>query len=189
MKRANRFLLIVFASIACFGLITAWYLFSYQAGAGSFGGMMGQMYGNGYTGGMFRAMPIYAWVAFLLIFVALIAGVAGSAYYFTFPEISGGPDKIRNDNRDEAGAKLDWSTLIRTSKPEERKVLEVLAAHGGKYLQKFVVKEAGLSKLKTHRIISRFAERGVVTAEKKGNTNEVSLASWIKDVPAPAVPA
>ena len=74
---------------------------------------------------------------------------------------------------------------MRTSKPEEKKVLEVLVAHQGSYLQKFVVKEAGLSRLKTHSIISRLAERGVVSVERSGNTNQVSLAPWVKSEPMP----
>ena len=73
-----------------------------------------------------------------------------------------------------------WPVLLRTSKPDERKVLEVLAAHNGKYLQKYISKETGLSKLRTHRIIARFVERGIVTASRSGNTNEVSLADWLK---------
>ena len=68
---------------------------------------------------------------------------------------------------------------MRTSKPEEKRILEVLSAHNGVYLQKLIVKETDLSKLKTHRIISRFAERGIVTATKSGNTNEVRLATWL----------
>ncbi len=59
-------------------------------------------------------------------------------------------------------------------------MLDVLSAHGGKHLQKLIVKESGLSKLKTHRILSRFAERGIVTVKKSGNTNEISLADWLQ---------
>jgi len=73
-----------------------------------------------------------------------------------------------------------WPVLLRTCKPEERKVLEVLAAHDGKYLQKYISRESGLSKLRTHRIVARFVERGIVTASRSGNTNEVSLADWLK---------
>ena len=69
--------------------------------------------------------------------------------------------------------------LLRTSKEDEKKVLQLLSLHGGKYLQKYIVKEAELSKLQTHRIVSRFAERGIVTVAKSGNTNEVSLSLWL----------
>ena len=64
--------------------------------------------------------------------------------------------------------------------PEEQKVLNVLILHQGKYLQKYVVKEAGLSRLKTHRIVARFAQRGIVTIKEFGNTNELLLSDWVK---------
>ena len=59
--------------------------------------------------------------------------------------------------------------------PEEQKVFNVLVAHKRKYLQKYVVKELGLSRLKTHRIVARFAERGIVTVKEFGNTRNTSL--------------
>jgi uncharacterized membrane protein len=37
-----------------------------------------------------------------------------------------------------------------------------------------------LSKLKTHRIVSRLVERGVVSVERSGNPNQASLAPWVK---------
>jgi uncharacterized membrane protein len=63
--------------------------------------------------------------------------------------------------------------------PEEQKVLNVLVAHQGKYLQKYVGKETGLSRLKTHRIVARFAQRGIVTVKEFGNTNAVLLSEWV----------
>jgi uncharacterized membrane protein len=70
--------------------------------------------------------------------------------------------------------------LLRTLTPEEKKVLNVLVSHQGKYLQKYVVKESGLSRLKTHRIIARFAKRGIVTVKEFGNTNEIAVSDWVK---------
>lgn len=70
--------------------------------------------------------------------------------------------------------------LLKTMTPEEQRVLNVLIGHQGKYLQKYVVKEAGLTRLKTHRIVARFAERGIVTVREFGNTNEVVLSDWVK---------
>jgi hypothetical protein len=57
----------------------------------------------------------------------------------------------------------------------------VLDAHGGTYLQKFITKEAGLSRLKTHRVVASLSERGIVHVEVRGNTNEVSLVKWFHD--------
>lgn len=64
--------------------------------------------------------------------------------------------------------------------PEEQKVINVLISHHGKYLQKYVVKEAGLTRLKTHRIVARFAQRGIVSVQAFGNTNEIVLSDWVK---------
>jgi len=92
--------------------------------------------------------------------------------------------KVKHDSHKEkeepAARAVNWSVLLRTLKPDEGKVLQVLAAHDGNYLQKYISKESGLSKLRTHRIVARFVERGIVTASKSGNTNEVSLADWLK---------
>lgn len=146
--------------------------------------MMGQMEGNTYAGGM-QQMPSGVWVGLLVLAAVAIVGVAGFVYYVTLPEIAVKSDTRPPEKPPEADPGQSWSALVRTSSPEERKVLEVLKAHGGKYLQKFVVKESGLSRLKTHRILSRFAERGVIYAERKGNTNEISLAPWLlSDIPA-----
>jgi pyruvate/2-oxoglutarate dehydrogenase complex dihydrolipoamide dehydrogenase (E3) component len=51
--------------------------------------------------------------------------------------------------------------------------------------QKYVGKEAGLSRLKTHRIVARFAERGIVTVKPLGNTNEVTVSDWVQGSKAP----
>ena len=73
-----------------------------------------------------------------------------------------------------------YESVLKTLNEDERKVLNVLKNHGGTYLQKYIRDEAGLSRLKTHRVLARFAERGMVTLEKSGNTNEVTLADWLK---------
>jgi uncharacterized membrane protein len=69
--------------------------------------------------------------------------------------------------------------------PEEQKVMSVLVAHKGKYLQKYVGKEAGLSRLKTHRIVARFAQRGIVTVKEFGNTNEIVISDWVNNSSIP----
>ena len=125
-------------------------------------------------------MPGSVWGSLAALMIVVVVGVAGVAYYAAYPEISVSPAA---GGAAQPAAKPDqamsWSVLVRTSKPEEKKVLEVLTSHNGRYLQKFIVKESGLSRLKTHRILSRFAERGIVTAEKSGNTNEIVLAQWL----------
>ena len=139
---------------------------------------MGQT-GSG-AGGSGLLMSGGAWVALAVLLAVVFIGVGGLAYSLAYPEIRRRSASAPEVQERDAGSGKSWEVLMRTSKDDERKVLEVLVAHGGSYLQKFVVKEAGLSKLKTHRIVSRLAERGVVSVERSGNTNQVSLAPWVK---------
>ncbi len=182
MRRVALFLVVCMVAVAGIVLLGAWYLGVYQGRGGSVSGMMGQMMGGGYSGGMTQPMPGGVWVLLVALLAVVVIGVAGAGYYVAYPEIKVGavPQPEPQAVAPAASPGMSWEVLLRTSKPEEKKVLEVLAAHDGSYLQKFVVKEAGLSKLKTHRIVSRLAERGVVTVERSGNTNEVSLASWVR---------
>lgn len=154
---------------------------SYQGGGGSFGGVMGQMMGNSHPYGMTSTMPTGVWVLLVALLVLAVVGALGVVYYLAFPEIRSRPMRPEREQRIEqpVNPAISWEVLTRTAKPEEKKVLDILAAHDGRYLQKFIVKESGLSRLKTHRILSRFAERGIVVAEKSGNTNEIALAPWL----------
>ena len=147
---------------------------------------MGQMMGRG-ANGLTLAMPGWVWASLVSFVVLAVVGLAGLAYFLAYPEMGPGPAATEQVSPAASGGEeMSWAVLMKTSKPEEMRVLEVLAAHEGSYLQKFIVKESGLSRLKTHRIISRFVERGNVVAEKSGNTNEISLAPWLH--PEPPVP-
>lgn len=70
--------------------------------------------------------------------------------------------------------------VMRVAKPDERLALEVLKNSGGRCLQKDITYKTGLSKLKTHRIVARLAERGIVQVRKAGKTNEITVPAWLK---------
>jgi hypothetical protein len=177
-------------------IVISWYILDFEAGNATMSGMMGQMMGGQYPR-IANPMPTYVWFSIIALIAALAASVTGTVYYLAYPEIKQVVDQAEaeknlsaSDSVDKAlhsnlpsnstkPSKESWSMLMRTSKPEEKRILEVLSAHNGVYLQKLIVKESGLSKLKTHRIISRFAERGIVNATKSGNTNEVRLSPWL----------
>jgi hypothetical protein len=188
LRRTAFFVSLLGVSAVALLLIVIWYLTSYQGGYGTPGTMMQQMMGGQTTvHGTVASMPGYVWTSLVATFLLVAVGIAGLAYYLAYPEIKTGALPAATPAVAAAGppiptvVKENWETVVRTSSPEEKKVLEVLAGHGGTYLQKFIVKESGLSKLKTHRIVSRFAERGIVSATKSGNTNEVSLSPWLKE--------
>jgi uncharacterized membrane protein len=69
---------------------------------------------------------------------------------------------------------------MRVLKADERAALEVLRNSGGRCLQKDITYKAGLSKLKTHRVVARLAERGVIQVKKVGKTNEITVPAWLK---------
>src|SRR3990172_5769994 len=133
------------------------------------------------TGGMSTTQSPLWLLPFLLIII-LVISVICVAYYIAFPEIKAKPkaEIERSAAQDSVEPLTPFEMAMRTLTPEERKVVELLAEHKGKYLQKYIWKESGLSRLKTHRIIVRLSERGILTLKKSGNTNELVLADWLR---------
>jgi len=109
----------------------------------------------------------------LLFLSTVLASMVGVIYFLVLPEM-----KEYYSTGSEPTGKEATSMVMRTLKPDEQKVVGVLKVHGGSYIQKFITQEAGLSRLKTHRVVAALAERGIVHVEKKGNSNEVNLAKW-----------
>ena len=170
---------------------------------GGMGGMMGS--GNGSNG---TGTTSYLWIIPVLLIVASAVAVIGVVFYLVFPELrfikskgacnppmpapnpnqATGPSTTANvspsstapDVSSVSAAPNNCEVLLKTMTPEEQKVLNVLISHQGKYLQKYVVKEAGISRLQTHRVVARFAKRGIVTVNEFGNTNEIMLSDWVK---------
>ncbi|MGD0177816.1 MAG: hypothetical protein ABSC50_13435 [Candidatus Bathyarchaeia archaeon] len=109
----------------------------------------------------------------LLFLSTILASMVGVVYYLVLPEMK---DYFESNPGNGASA-----MVMRTLKPEERMIVSVLKVHGGTYLQKFIRRETGMSRLKTHRVVASLSERGIVHIEKRGNTNVVSLAKWFLD--------
>ena len=124
------------------------------------------------TGGFSPNLTILIPLSSLIFLFTVLATMVGVIYFLVLPEMK---------NYAPGDGKEATSMVLRTLRPEERKVVSVLDAHGGAYLQKYVTKEAGLSRLKTHRVVAALSERGIVVVERKGNTNEVSLVKWFHE--------
>jgi len=114
--------------------------------------------------------------AFIVLVAVAVVGLGGLVYFIAFPEIKHATTREVSSAQNGATA---YEAIVKTLTEEERKVIQVLNAHNGKYLQKYIRKEAGLSRLKTHRILARLADRDIVTLKKTGNTNEVQLSDWL----------
>ena len=125
------------------------------------------------TRGVPQNLTFFIPLSSLLFLSTVLASMVGVIYFLVLPEVK---TYYESDPGKEAGA-----MVMRTLKPDERKVVGVLKVHGGSYLQKFITQETGLSRLKTHRVVATLAERGIVQVQKRGNTNEVSLAKWFLD--------
>ncbi|MGE5187709.1 MAG: helix-turn-helix transcriptional regulator [Betaproteobacteria bacterium] len=205
MRKLHVFLFVLTATLSVLVTLLAVSLY-YAATAPTYYGdsWMGQMWGshlgtnqdNWGMGGMMGntgTTSSYLWIIPTALIAVVAIAIIGVAFYFAYPELK----YIRSSRACnpqtpiQAPAPLPTSTappvasnsqncdvILKTMTPEEQKVYNVLAAHKGKYLQKYIVKEAGLSRLKTHRIVARFAQRGIVTVNEFGNTNEIVLSDW-----------
>lgn len=141
---------------------------------------MGGMMGGSEVTAQNPDLPYFGILFIVLVSIAIVS-VSGLVYFAAFPEI-----RTSKPAATATAAQLSpqssitpYESIVKTLTDEERRVIEVLKAHDGKYLQKYIRKEAGLSRLKTHRIVARLAERGMVTLEKFGNTNQVLLVEWL----------
>ncbi len=169
----------------------------YQNGmmGGNWGGMMS---GSGMMGGYpngYSATPstvpnsvtpqntILPLLGLIALIGAVATGTGGLAYFLAVPKIRIAERAAGNivESASPQNILAPYVSVSKTLTSEERKVFDVLVSHDGKYLQKYIRAETGLSRLKTHRIVSRLAERGIVTLEKSGNTNEVHLSSWLQN--------
>lgn len=132
--------------------------------------VLGQLLTTGFP----ATFPFLVLFSSLLFLSTVLASVVGVIYFLVVPE-------MKNYYLSGSNGKENVSMVLRTLKPDERTVVNVLDAHGGTYLQKYITKESGLSRLRTHRVVATLSERGIVTVEKYENTNQVSLVKWFHD--------
>jgi hypothetical protein len=125
------------------------------------------------TSGLPAGLPFVIPLSALLFLSTVLASMVGVIYFLVLPEMKDYYSSGSAPLGKEASA-----MVMRTLKPDEKKVVGVIKVHGGNYIQKFITQEAGLSRLKTHRVVAALAERGIVRVERRGNSNEVTLAAW-----------
>jgi hypothetical protein len=163
------------------------------------GGMMGaggmMSWWMPFSGSQY-SYPSLMWLLPVATLALILVGVAGVIYGVAVPEIrtvGTAPSTIQPSDATpppspapkptEAVATTpsegNMEAVFKASRPDERKVLDVLRAHDGRYLQKWIVRETGMSRLQVHRAVARLAERNMVEVRVVGNTNEVSLARWL----------
>jgi predicted transcriptional regulator len=199
MRRATVFLTILIASLAALIAITAigfsifttnqnpynWMSQMFSGSGTTNGGMGGMMGQTGQTTGSTNPLISYFGVIFAVLIGVTVVGIVGLAYYVAYPQMRMGTVQsaaaYQNLAQQTSSESSPYESVSKTLTEEERKIIEVLKNHNGKYLQKYIRNDTGLSRLKTHRIIARLADRGIVTLEKTGNTNQVYLANWLQN--------
>ena len=157
---------------------------------GDWDGMMSGMMGGNWGPSSSVQAPataqntILPLVGFVALIGAAVTGTGGIAYYlkgFKMRIAEHAPKNTVENSPQNVTTPLN--SVSKTLTSEERRVFDVLVSHDGKYLQKYIRAETGLSRLKTHRIVARLAERGIVILKKSGNTNEVRISNWLKSNP------
>ena len=91
---------------------------------------------------------------------------------------------MNSDNEPTVPGSFDG--IMRILREDERKVCLTILNEGGVVLQKDIRWKTGFSKVKTHRVVERLAERGVVNIKKTEGRNTVSLAPWLYNIPLPS---
>jgi uncharacterized membrane protein len=129
----------------------------------------GESPGKGYGMGsrLYVLIPIFAVPATFIVGLVV--------YMILFPEIKQKePPETSLLKEDES-----LTNVLRVLKEDERKVVELLVSGDGTMLQRDIGRQAGFSRVKTHRILYRLASRGIVKAERYYNTYRISLAEWL----------
>src|SRR5437016_8828803 len=108
-----------------------------------------------FTNGFPSTFPFLVLFSSLLFLSTVLASMVGVIYFLVLPEMK---TYYAPGN---GNGKENTAMVMKTLKPDERSIISVLNFHGGTYLQKYITKEAGLSRLKTHRAVTALSERGI----------------------------
>lgn len=119
-------------------------------------------------------LKAYVLVIYGAAFMFLTVGII--TYLMIFPEIVLEKDQKLDS---EEGFVGHFEDVMKVLREDERKVCMALLKEGGTALQKDVRWVTGLSKVKTYRVVSRLANRGIITVEKNGKENRLLLAPWL----------
>ncbi|MCX6799479.1 MAG: hypothetical protein NTW59_05295 [Candidatus Diapherotrites archaeon] len=108
-----------------------------------------------------------------LVPVFVLSGIIIGAIVFFFVT-----SKIESKQRD---VKKIAGVMLRFLNPDERKLVNLLIENNGKVLQAEVSRLPGMGKVKSHRVVQRLIDRGVIEKETLGKTNIVRFAKEIKE--------
>ncbi len=116
-----------------------------------------------------------AQVSFLtgLIPVAVLVGIMIGALVFFFMT-----SKLESK---EKALKKNSSVLLSFLSQDEKKLVNALIESNGKVLQAEVTRLPGMTKVKSHRVVQRLVDRGVIEKDSVGKTNVVRFTREIRE--------
>lgn len=106
----------------------------------------------------------------LPIIVSLALVVGAGTYYLMSSKVE----------EKEVSLKKNTGTILRFLSDDERKLVNLLLENNGRILQAEVTRLPGMTKVKSHRVVQKLLDKGVIEKEKLGKTNIVKLPSEIK---------
>jgi len=124
------------------------------------------------------------WSLTNILLVALIILLVFALIYFVFfPRLENIVSSVSiqtevEEIREEENKSLE--VALRLMEPDEKRLVEALVEAGGSMLQKDISYKLEISRVKTHRTLVKLINRGIVTAEKQYNTNNITLAGWLQ---------
>jgi hypothetical protein len=157
MRRVNLFLIILVASLVTVIVLTAigftiftsaqnptnW-MSQMWGGTNSVSNGMGSMMGQtGATQASTNTLLSYYGVLFAVVIGLAVFGIIGVTYYLLYPQIRMGAisPAIPKAKPQVVNGISPYETVSKTLTDEERNIIDVLNAHNGKYLQKYIRNE------------------------------------------------
>lgn len=124
--------------------------------------------------------------AYILLAIGLFGGGAVSQILFclNIPQIghvlTSTPEKLAPDYDSKTQNPEQINVILRALEGDEKKAVSIMMENGGDILQNELVNSLDFSKAKVSRILMKLERRGIVTKNKYGLTNRISLADDIR---------
>ena len=94
--------------------------------------------------------------------------------------------KLASDNhnpiRKPKSPSMSRELIARLLDPREMAVIERLIEQPKGILQSEIVKMPGMTKLKAHRVVERLRQKGIITVQRTGKTNQLKLESRTRSI-------
>ncbi len=108
----------------------------------------------------------------VLPFIVSVALVVGAGTYYLMSS------KLETKS---VSLKKNTEILLKLLNADERKVIQALLENHGKALQSEITRLPEMSKVKSHRVIQKLIDRGVLQKEEYGKTNRIKFAPEIQE--------